>query len=298
MKYFARQIFALTAKSLQLKIRYVNFGPNLLKLLGSEAGAYKFTFLIHVMGNINISTFFSPLEPYETLPPITRQYYHIYYRTLEREFRATYFLSVFDFKLWLGILGVCFSVTVLLGLWHFFHRKSTSAYIAMLFDIFTVSSEQVESKGISSKIAKIVTLLWIFLISSVFSSFLIAQMIVIKENKPFSSIEELLSHDTYVLCTSNYRIAIGQFITSTIDQKKIKRDQCKIGYDKKTIAENNIFCIRHDTTYIFSDREFNFLMGRENKLVFYIDNYFFIANMFIIIIYYQKVDMQLFKIVF
>lgn len=263
MKLYTREIFALASQTLNFKLRNVVYPPKINAMLQKYSGVQKILHAIHIIGKVDISTFFTGSGfSLESLPPLTKTSYYIHYHTPKQYFPATYFLSVFDLKLWWAVVGICFSVTVLLGLWHFFNKKPVSALIEALFDIFTISTKQIATKSISSNITKNITMIWIFLIASVFSSFLVAQLTVIKEKVPFNSLEELVHHDTYVICANK----LHNVFSIRKDLRLIKdSSKCKIRYDRKTIQDNNIFCLSEDTTYILSDREFNFLYGKEKQ---------------------------------
>lgn len=138
-----------------------------------------------------------------TLPPITKVVHHIYFHALEHKLSSLYFIHVFHWTLWIGIAGVILITLSMLVLNYFYQSSASSSYyIENVYEIFGfhLSSKRIDQR--SMKIFKIIILTWMFLISSVFSSFLVAQLAVFEKQQPFNNLEELMNQNKYSLCMS------------------------------------------------------------------------------------------------
>lgn len=139
----------------------------------------------------------------DTLPPIYLAHHYIYFRELEPKISSIYFLLVFHWTLWISIGGIVFLTLLMLFFTKFMYKISWSEYIEYCYEIFGFHMSSNGHSKLAIKFLRLIILVWMFLIATVFSSFLMAQLANIEKVMPFHSLDELLHQDKYTICFNN-----------------------------------------------------------------------------------------------
>lgn len=195
------------------------------------------------------------------LPPIRLAVQHIFFPSPEHKMSSLYFIFVFHWTLWMGIGGIVLIALTMLLFNNFYQQRFFSEYIEIVYDIFGFHSA---SQNISSSMQffKIIISVWIFLMSTVFSSFLIAQMTIFENNLPFNNLEELLNQNKYSLCMSRYSIA-NEIVSpyqkaNAFKNEAVNGQNCKIlDFTKFTTQMSDLVCKRSDLAFLIEPQDFH-----------------------------------------
>lgn len=217
------------------------------------------TLLNHVIKNNSILPEELPFVPEKStmLAPLMKWPHNFYYKTPENLIPTTYFISVFEWKLWLSII---FTILVCFGILFFqlclFKKAPFEDYLETAFDIFTITTKSGKSRHFSTVILKHTVQILFFIISSIFSSFLIAELSISLANEPLTKIDDFGNQNEYKLCISgktNTTYTFGSFnnmlvlenkTTSTCERFKLHDKICQNPYLVYISTENELYGAR------------------------------------------------------
>lgn len=198
------------------------------------------------------------------LPPLIANPFHFFYKTPKNIIPATYFISVFEWKLWIVICIFILTWSVLLYFRIFYlNKQSFEVYLETIFEIFEISSNSNESNQYSTIILKHSIQILFFIISSIFSSFLIAQLSASALNEPLKSIDDMVNYPEYKICMFE-----DGYLYSLLKHFKILDNKFDMDCGRKynnTVAFLTIVCNEPERIFITTETYLNKIRNRNRK---------------------------------
>lgn len=193
---------------------------------------------------------------YETLPPSIKTPHYFYYKTPEASISTTYFISIFQWTLWMAILIIIILAIILIAAFNIRIKNSIEKFLQIIFDIFGISSEINIMHNLSMLYIKYSVQIMMFLISSVFSSFLISELCTIHPELPFTNLDELINQNEYSLCMYTTQFAYEYMIGLEKVNLILNRDNCNdmVKYIQKPQEQ---ICGRTDWVFFKSEKQLN-----------------------------------------
>lgn len=145
----------------------------------------------------------------ESMPPLYKLEYSIYFQNPGVHVPSTYFVSVFQLKFWTAI---CFIIFINFGCIFIFvkvKKLSFHTLIKIKMHIYGISLEKLENikSSWTFQICSISIAIFMICIASSFSAFLIAHMSVNKFNMSFKTLDDVLRQNEYSICIRSKSIA-------------------------------------------------------------------------------------------
>lgn len=121
------------------------------------------------------------------------------------EFSPFYFISVFNPSLWISLVITIFLIFMLLLIFNQAFKIKLSNLSNSIFHTLGVSDENViHHSKLSIKIIQYTFAVFTFCIAASFSSFLSAEISIMKDKFPFKSLQEMADQNDYRVC-ANFR---------------------------------------------------------------------------------------------
>lgn len=187
-----------------------------------------------------------------SLPPLFKTYSDIYFSMPPEQISSMFFLNVFEYKVWIFVwLSIAMAIILLLVL-KILKNLSWDACTKYVLNIFGISTENTDNNLKSIELGQCVISIFMFLISSCFSCFLIVYLTTSKVKLPFSSISELFQQDEYTIYANPISHNIMALIGMNFDMKKIKFEE---NMQHERINITKVLCEMKKTVYIIDSFE-------------------------------------------
>lgn len=134
-----------------------------------------------------------------SLPPIQTARFSIFMKNPETSVSSTYFISIFDWSIWVAISVTCLIILIILMIYVKLNKKSINHFISITMDMFSISQETIEVHP-SYKLCRTICSIFMFCMAAAFSTFLMTFLASRKSNMPFDTLNEVMGQNQYSIC--------------------------------------------------------------------------------------------------
>lgn len=158
-----------------------------------------------------------------SLPPLFVTYTNIIVGIPPKQVSSVFFIHVFEFKVWVFVFVSIILATIFALLLKFLKANSWHIFLTDLLNIFGLSNDSYHCNFKSYKFSKVVVSIFMFLISSFFSCFLIVYLATTKAKLPFNTIIDLFNQSEYSIYASTGSHVMLSIMEMNLDISKIKQ---------------------------------------------------------------------------
>lgn len=142
-----------------------------------------------------------------SMVPILLEWQALYFQIPKQIFPFDFFIRVFELELWVAIICSVIIVTVLLYIFKIAWKRTLFEYIETILYAFTVTTECRFIRGMDSYRYFFRHLaLFLIVIGTGFSAFLVSQLQHMRIELPFQNLKEIFEQNDYTLCVHKFSL--------------------------------------------------------------------------------------------
>lgn len=142
-----------------------------------------------------------------TLSPSVQTWMEIYMKAPATVLPSEYFINVFNYDLWLAIILCVLTIILFLFVLKRQFKYSFNSYVEIVYHTFGISSMSFKIPSFSYSFCQTITALFKFVISSSFSAFLVSELLNMRYELPFETLNEIFNQTEYSFCINEFSYA-------------------------------------------------------------------------------------------
>lgn len=201
--------------------------------------------------NIDLCLGTQSLNDLFTLTPIYSSEFYLYAPNREPKLESTYFLSVFEFKLWMCMFFTIFLMIVLLYIYGKLQKWSISL-LTLVLDVFQIATGNMPEKlKPSFKLLTLVIGLFLFLLASSFSAELITYLLKLDDDFPIKELSDVWTQKEYALCIGPREFKHKIFMEMDKTGLVVNGKDCP-AYMSSRISDIDVICSSKNAIFLSS----------------------------------------------
>lgn len=187
-----------------------------------------------------------------TLPPIYSSGFDLFAPYPEPNLKSTYFLSVFDIKLWISIIVALFLMILCLCVFGKYYKMTLTSSISTIFDMFQISNEnKIDVPSPSFKILNFVIGIFLFMTAASFSAILITSLTKLEYHFPFTGIDDIWNQREYAFCVHPLESSYNNFLNKNKSGLVLNAGLCDT-YFKSNESKLDVICSSKNSVFFSS----------------------------------------------
>lgn len=202
--------------------------------------------------NIDLCLGAQTLDDAFTLPSIYSSGFDLYAPFREPKLERTYFLSVFEFKLWICMFFTIFLMIILLFIYAKV-QKTSNSFLANTFNVFQIAIEKnSEIPKPSYKVLTFVIGLFLFLLASSFSANLITFLLKHEDDFPIKEFSDVWTQQEYSFCVNKIEFKYVHFVEMDKTGLILNGKNCPSFRDAKGVSPIDVICKSKNAVFLSS----------------------------------------------